>query len=127
VLQYRGFWLAAGWLFVGMVMFLSLMPGPPEPLSFPHADKLEHGFAYAALALWFCQIYLRRTSRIMVVVALIAIGVIVEFIQGWSGYRYFDIRDMLANSLGVFFGYGLVHTRLGRLFFWIESAMRKIL
>ena len=125
MLQHRRFWLAGGWLFVGLVVYLSLMSDPPEPLSFPDADKLEHGLAYAALALWFCQIYLRRPSRMMVVAALIAMGVAVEFMQGWSGYRYFDIRDMLANSLGVFLGYGLAHTALGRLFVLIESASRK--
>lgn len=113
-------------MLVGLVMYLSLMPGPPEPLSFPQVDKLEHGLAYAALALWFCQIYLRSPTRIIVVVSLIAMGVAVEFIQGWSGYRYFDIRDMLANSIGVFLGYGLVHTALGRLFVLIESASRKV-
>lgn len=126
MLQHRRFWLAGGWLFVGLVMYLSLMPSPPEPLSFPHADKLEHGLAYAALALWFCQIYLRRPSRMLVVILLIAMGVSIEFIQGWSGYRYFDIRDMQANSLGAFLGYGLAHTALGRLFVLIESALRKV-
>lgn len=126
MLQHRRFWLAGGWLLLGLVLYLSLMPSPPEPLSFPHADKLEHGLAYVALALWFCQIYLRRPSRIIVVVSLIAMGVAVEFIQGWSGYRYFDVRDMLANSLGALLGYGLAHTALGRLFVLIESASRKV-
>jgi VanZ family protein len=126
VLQHRRFWLAGGWLLLGLVLYLSLMPSPPEPLSFPHADKLEHGLAYAALALWFCQIYLRRPTRIIAVILLIGMGVAVEFIQRWSGYRYFDVWDMLANSLGVFLGYGLAHTALGRLFVLIESASRKV-
>ena len=112
---------------VSLVMYLSLIPNPPEPLSFPHADKLEHGFAYTSLGLWFCQIYLSVRSRMMAVVLLIAMGIGLEFVQGWSGYRYFDTWDMLANSLGALFGLGLVHTPLGRLFILTESALRKIL
>ncbi|HEY0666262.1 MAG TPA: VanZ family protein [Gallionella sp.] len=125
MLLHRGLWLAGGWLLVGLVLYLSLMPSPPEPLPFPHADKLEHGIAYAALALWFCQLHPRLQARMTVLALLVAMGVAVEFMQEWSGYRYFDIRDMLANSLGVAIGYGLVHTAAGRLFVWIESALRK--
>ncbi|PJC04037.1 MAG: VanZ family protein, partial [Gallionellales bacterium CG_4_9_14_0_8_um_filter_55_61] len=56
-MKYRYFWLSAGWLLISLVLYLSLMPHPPEPLSFKNADKLEHAFSYAMLALWFCQLY----------------------------------------------------------------------
>ena len=108
-------------------MYLSLTPHPPEPFKFNNVDKLEHGFAYASLALWFCQIYLHARSRMIAVSLLIGMGIGLEFVQGWSGYRHFDIWDMLANSLGTLFGFGLVLTPLGRLFIFIESALRKIL
>jgi len=110
-----------------LVVYLSLIPYPPEPLSFPHADKLEHGFAYASLSLWFCQIYLSARSRMIAVAALVGLGVVVEFVQGWMGYRYFDVWDMAANSTGILLGFLLVRTPLGRLFILIETASRKIL
>ena len=112
---------------VGLVIYLSLTPHPPEPLKFSNVDKLEHGFAYGSLALWFCQIYLPARSRMIAIVALIGMGIGLEFVQGWSGYRHFDTWDMLANSIGVLFGLGLVLTPLGRSFVFAESELRKII
>jgi len=125
MLNYRRTWLAGGWLLVGLVAYLSLTPHPPElPLSFSSVDKLEHGFAYASLSLWFCQIYLHGRQRAVVAVALIAFGITLEFLQGMSGYRMFELADMLANSLGVLTGFLLARTRLGRLFILFETALR---
>ena len=122
--NYRRTWLAGGWLLVGLIVYLSLTPHPPQPISFDHVDKLEHGFAYALLSLWFCQLYLSERSRMTVVVALIGLGVGIEFLQGWSGYRYFDVWDMVANSIGALLGFILMRTPLGRLFISLETALR---
>ena len=32
-------------------------------------------------------------------------GVALEFIQGWTGYRTYDPFDMLANTIGVALGW----------------------
>ena len=127
MLKHRHFWLSGGWLLVGLVVYLSLTPHPPEPLSFPNADKLEHGFAYGSLALWFCQIYLSTRSRWVTIAGLIGLGVGLEFVQGWTGYRFFDVWDMVANSIGVLFGFLLVLTPLGRLFVLLEAALRQVI
>ena len=126
VLNYRYFWLSGGWLLIGLVVYLSLTPHPPEPLSFSNADKLEHGFAYGSLALWFCQIYVSTRSRLMMLAVLIGLGVGLEFVQGWTGYRVCDVWDMVANSVGVLIGLLLALTPLGRLFILIETAWRQI-
>jgi VanZ family protein len=127
MLRHRHFWLAGGWLLVGLVVYLSLTPHPPKPFSFPDADKLEHGIAYGSLALWFCQIYLSTRSRVFVLAALIGLGIGLEFVQGWTGYRHFDVWDMVANSIGVMLGFLMVFTPFGRLFILIEAALRQIL
>ncbi|MDO8292667.1 MAG: VanZ family protein [Gallionella sp.] len=124
MLGYRRVWLAGGWLLVCLVGYLSLTPHPPQPMLFSNADKLEHGFAYASLSLWFCQIYLATRSRMIALAALIGLGVGLEFVQGWTGYRFFDVWDMAANSIGVLLGFLLVRTSLGRLFISIETALR---
>jgi VanZ family protein len=126
VLSYRRAWLAGGWLLIGLIVYLSLTPHPPEPFSFPEADKLEHCIAYGSLALWFCQIYLSIRSRMIVLAALIGLGVGLEFVQGWTGYRFFEVWDMVANSIGVLLGFLLVLTPFGRLFILIETALRQI-
>jgi VanZ family protein len=126
MLRHRHVWLTGGWLLIGLLVYLSLTPHPPEPFSFPDADKLEHGIAYGSLALWFCQIYFSARSRMIVLTALIGLGIGLEFVQGWTGYRYFDVWDMAANSIGVLLGLLLVRTPLGRLFILIETALRQI-
>lgn len=76
------------------------------------------------MSLWFCQLYLSAHSRKVVIAALIGLGIGLEFIQGWTGYRLFDVWDMAANSIGVLLGFLLVRTPLGRLFVSIETALR---
>ncbi len=125
MLQYRRAWLTGGWLLVVCVWYLSLTPIPPQPFTFSFADKFEHGFAYASLSLWFCQIYLQRKARVELVLWLVAMGVLIEILQGLSGYRYFEYADMLANSTGVLIGWLLARTAFGRLFVWIESRAVK--
>jgi VanZ family protein len=125
VLNYRRVWLTGGWLLVGLVIYLSLTPHPPEPLPFRNADKLEHALAYGSLALWFCQIYLSTRSRMTIAVLLVGLGIGLEFMQRWTGHRFFEIWDMAANGIGVLGGLLLAQTPLGRLFVWIEVMLRK--
>ena len=126
MLKYRRAWLAGGWLLAGLVVYLSLIPHPPEmsALSFPNADKLGHGLTYTLLSWWFCQIYLAVRQRAVAVVMLIALGIALEFLQGMGGYRMFEVLDMLADSLGVLLGLLLARTALGRVFIFIETALR---
>jgi len=124
--SHQRLWLAGGWLLVGLVIYLSLIPHPPEPKYFPSADKLGHVFAYCGLSLWFCQLYRTVASRMTTISALIGLGAGLEFIQGWMGYRYFEVWDMAANTAGVMMGFLLVHTRLGRLFVLIEVKLRQV-
>jgi VanZ family protein len=125
MLIHRRAWLAVSLCLAGAVIYLSLEPHPPKPLTFEYADKLEHCLAYATLALCFCQVYLRTNARLAIIAALILLGVMLEFIQGWTGYRTFDVNDMAANGVGVLLGYKLSHSPLGRVFIFIEAVMQK--
>lgn len=109
---YRTAWLAAGWLLIFLIAYISLIPSPPAPMRFPHADKLEHLIAYTLLMGWFCQIYSARRQRVYLALACIAYGGIIELLQGWSGYRSADWLDLLADSLGVALGWTLNTTSL---------------
>ena len=111
----RKVWLSFGWLWIIVVFYLSLMPHPPEPISFNGVDKLEHALAYTSLMLWFCQVYVVSAARIRLFIALVAMGVGIEYLQGMTDYRYFEYADMLANSTGVLIGLGLAQTGMGKL------------
>lgn len=112
----RKSWLALGGLWVVTVFYLSLMPYEPEPaFYFDGVDKLEHALAYAALMLWFSQIYTTRRGRIRLLLLLVAMGIGIEVLQRMGGYRQFEYADILANSAGVLIGWGLAHTGMGRM------------
>lgn len=117
-LKYRRAWQTVSWALLGLITYLSLMPVPPAPFTFNGVDKLEHSIAYLALALCFCQSHTPRWMGF-----LIAWGIGIEYVQGWTGYRYFDVWDMVANGTGVLLGWaGWRYTGLGRLFYIIEGC-----
>ena len=96
--------LALGWAWVAAVIYLSLAPSPPK-VDVEGGDKLGHFFSYAVMAYWFCQFYFRR-ARLLYVIAFVAMGVALEFVQRATGYRSFELADMAANTLGVAAGWG---------------------
>lgn len=103
-LRLRPLWLVAGWMLVLLVIYLSLAPSPP-PLTKNQGDKLEHILAYAALMSWFVNLYAEMTPRMRIAAGLIALGVGLEFVQRWSGYRTFEVADMAADAVGVAAGW----------------------
>ena len=96
--------LAIGWGWAAAIVWLSLTPAPPK-LDFEHGDKLGHFLAYGALMFLFCMIYQNRSARLLHAAAFVLMGVGLEFIQGWLGYRTYDPFDMLANTIGVALGW----------------------
>ena len=105
-MRYRSLWLALGWSIVAAIVWLSLTPSPPE-LDITLGDKLGHFAAYGTLMFWFCQLYARRATRAAYAVAFVAMGIALEFIQGATGYRSYEVFDMVANTVGVLLGWGL--------------------
>jgi VanZ family protein len=116
----RVLWLGLGWLWVLAIIYLSLMPNPPEPVRFWGADKLEHALAYGLLMLWFCQIYRRGRARLLLAFMLVTMGIVLEFVQRETGLRFFEYVDMLANAAGVIVGWAWARTRIGRVFAYLE-------
>jgi len=112
-------WLTVGWGLIALIVYLSLTASPPEVFEFAFADKLKHLFAYSVLMGWFTQLYPSLKARGVWALALFFLGVTVEFIQGWSGYRFFDVADMVANSFGVLLGWWL-STR------WLAGSLLRV-
>jgi len=97
----RPLWLAIGWSLVLLVTVLSLIPVQELP-DVSYNDKVSHLLAYFSLMAWFGQIYGARLKPTLI---LIAMGGLIEVLQGWSGYRDMSALDMLANSAGVALGW----------------------
>ena len=100
-------WYGIGWFGLAFLFYLSLSPRPPE-IPIAQGDKLGHALAYAALMFWWAQLLVSSRARLWLAAGLIVLGVAIEYLQGWSGWRAFDVMDMLADAVGVAFGWILV-------------------
>ena len=98
--------IAIGWCLVGVIWWLSLTPQPPH-VDFEQSDKVGHFLAYGGTMFWFCALYRHPRTRLAYAIAFIAMGVAIEYIQGWTGYRDFEVYDMVADALGVLLGWAL--------------------
>ena len=98
--------VALGWTWAGAIVWLSVTPSPPT-VDFAESDKLGHFIAYGVLMFWFSMLYLKRASRIAYAAGFIAMGIGLEFVQGWLGYRTYEVLDMVANAIGVLLGMAL--------------------
>jgi len=86
------------------------------------SDKLAHFLAYSSLSLWFGMISSGRGRQLGIAVAFAALGVTLEFLQGLTDYRSFEIADMAANAIGAVLGWGLAQTPLNNALAWVERV-----
>ena len=123
-LRARQLWLFVGWTLVFSVVYLSLAPVSIET-GVEQGDKFLHAFTYGALMVWFANLYERLARRRMLAAAFVAMGIALEFIQGWTGYRNFEVAGMLADAAGVAAGWALAPSRLPNFLREIEGVFRK--
>lgn len=119
---WRRLWLCCGWSMIGLVILLSLIPGPPS-LDFDQGDKLQHLAGYGVLMFWFAQLYRRAATRLHWAVGLAILGVFLEVLQGMTSWRSYDVHDMAANSAGVLLGWLLAPPRGPDLYNRIAGAI----
>ncbi len=122
-LKLKRIWTLIGYGLVGLVVVLSLYPAPP-PLEYPWADKFYHMLAYGVLMLWFAQLHPISRYR-WLVSGFIAMGILLEVLQSWSGYRTGDIGDVIANSLGTVLSWGLAARGMNTLLSQFEIMCLK--
>lgn len=120
-------WLLIGWALIAMVLFLSLASSPPDILGFAFADKLKHLFAYSVLMGWLGQLYVSVRQQILWAVGFCVMGITLEFVQGWSGYRFFDVADMAANTLGVLLGWWLTRAWFAGFLLRVDQRISQLL
>ena len=101
--NYGFVWLAIGWGLVLFILLVSFLPMSARSLTV--YDKVNHFLSYAILMAWFTQLFPQRKSQFVYMLAFALMGIAVEFIQGLTAYRSFELADMLANSLGLLAGW----------------------
>jgi VanZ family protein len=120
-LRLRRFWIVAGWVLVLVVIYLSVAPVPIDP-GVDEGDKISHVLAYAALMGWFASLYDGPSPRGMYATGFVAMGIALEFVQGWTGARSFESADMAANAMGVVAGWTLAPPRLPNVLQKVERV-----
>lgn len=123
--RFNNYWQAAGWLGIGLIIALSLTPAPPQ-IGVENGDKLGHLAAYGLVTLWFAQVYAGLRQRIWLAVGMVVLGIAMEYAQGATGYRSFEVVDMIADALGVAIGWLLAPPRLPNFLFWVERRIARI-
>jgi VanZ family protein len=104
------FWVM-GAFFVGVAVYLCLVPEKELPGAFEFNDKLNHVFGHAAMAAYFSGLVPRR-SWWKIFVFLLLLGIAIEFAQHYMHWgRRGDYRDVIANAAGA--GLGLLLGRAG--------------
>ncbi|MDH5547210.1 MAG: VanZ family protein [Gammaproteobacteria bacterium] len=118
------FWRLIGWGMVITVIAISLDPSPPDLSNIQFGDKLVHFSAYFGMMYWLAQCYLKRHRRWLFLM-IVALGIAIEFVQGLSGYRTFEVADMIANTSGAVVGWFLAGTVLGKSLIYLEKYFSK--
>lgn len=101
-LRFRWVWMALGWALVAGVVLGSLLPGGALP-SFAAEDKLLHAASYCLLMIWFAGLYERR-RHVLIALGVLALGVVLDVLQGTVSSRSFEWLDIAANGAGVVLG-----------------------
>lgn len=106
-LKYWNLWLALGWCYAGIIIYLSLISYPPKVMTFEFGDKVKHLAGYALLMAWFVLLYKAPRLQRAHAAGFIAMGVGLEMLQGYGGLRSMELADGLANAAGVGLGWAL--------------------
>lgn len=120
--RYARLWWLIGAALIVAIVILSLIPDPLDT-EIKEGDKLAHLLAYGSLMFWFGMLAATARARFAWAIAFAALGVALEYAQGLTGYRTFDVVDMAANAAGVVIGWGVAVTPAGRLLAWFERRI----
>lgn len=104
-----------------LITLLLCIPGTKLPKVQWHdkifLDKWIHFFLFLVLVFLWCRTYTIKTKKkfLLVTVLCIVYGIAMELVQQYFiPFRFFDLRDMIANSLGAIAGYFISARRLIR-------------
>ena len=116
-------WLGV-WVF-GWALCIVLSLLPPISLGAPqNSDKIGHFLAYFTLSAWAVSIFRTRRAQALAALSLVALGLCIEWAQAHlTVTRQGDLRDALANTLGIALGLALSFTPLARM---LERFDRKL-
>ena len=115
-------WIAIGVGMVAAVVAASLVSVPATSVFALH-DKAVHLCVYAGLTGWFAQVFRHDLTRLALLAGFVALGAGVEYLQGLTPSRRFEVADMVANASGALLAWALSYTRVGRVLPAVERLL----
>jgi VanZ family protein len=122
VLKYSNLWQVIAYFIILLIIFLSLIPNPEEVTPFSASDKVLHIIAYAVAMFWFGLCF-RRDRLYVIGIVLVILGILIEIVQGQTGYREMSLYDIYANITGIVIGFLLSFSRLSLTLHYIEKLL----
>lgn len=122
-LRLRQLYIALGGSYLGAIVYFTLTSAPPQGPDIPNLDKWEHLLAYGLLMGWFGQLAAERRLRAGLALGFMALGGVLELLQGLGGVRQAEWADAAANALGVWMGHWATRDAGGRLLAMLEKII----
>ena len=126
-MHYRTVWIFLGVIYIAVILAGSLLRMPDINIYISHTDKLVHFLMYFALVGWFIQLYHHSGSRSLILLGAIVLGLLIEFLQGMTSYRTFDLVDVMANSSGAICAFLLARTSFDSILGHIDGRLYHII
>ena len=101
------FWRATLLFGLIAVLVLALLP-TADKVAFSGQDKLVHAITFAVLFLLSERSLSAGVSLWAIYPGLIGYGVLMEVLQGLTGYRYMEAMDLVADLVGLIVGHLIV-------------------
>jgi VanZ family protein len=119
------FWLGI-WIFGWcLCITLSLINPPDVGVQIDNGDKIGHFLAYATLSAWAVMVFQNRRAQLLAACGLFTLGLLMEWLQGTlTVYRMMDMRDAMANTVGVLIGLCVSFTPLQRFLQYCDQRLR---
>ena len=116
------FWLIPGFFYAGFIAYVSLMPSPPSVPGIPYLDKVQHCITYFLLMGYFGQVIQQR-FHLPIYMGVILYGLLIEYLQLQTGYRFFEWADFAANSFGALLALLFIKNRYQGVLHAIEQKI----
>ena len=115
-------WYSLGAFLLFLVAVGSLLPVPAIP-DLGVSDKSSHLFAYFLLSGWFCLLAGNHRVFVLSLLGLLGFGLVIEALQGLSGYRHAEWGDVVANASGCLLGAFAYAAPLRRIFARFDNLL----
>ena len=99
----QSIWRVGFFLCLACVLYLALSPAPPHVLT-TGWDKTNHALAFIGLTFLLLKAF--RLPLQIQALLLLALGILIELLQGLVPNRLAEWADLLADAVGVLIGYG---------------------